>query len=229
MTQHLLDRPVWNALTTRQANFACGTARARRFAPYIGPFAGTFDDEPSSLAELVQLLPAEGPLLLVHAEPIALPAGALATVTEALQLVLHRLTGTAARAREHGIQPLGPEDFPAMLSLATLTRPGPFADRTPLLGEFWGVKQDGVLIAMAGERMKQDGFTEVSGVCTHPGARGRGLARMLSTLVTARILERGETPYLHAYATNAAALALYESLGFRVRARMHVASVTLKP
>jgi predicted GNAT family acetyltransferase len=78
---------------------------------------------------------------------------------------------------------------------------------------------------MAGERMRQVGFTEVSGVCTHPDARGRGLARMLSAIVAARIADRGETPYLHAYATNTAAIRIYESLGFALRGPVHAAVI----
>ncbi len=78
---------------------------------------------------------------------------------------------------------------------------------------------------MAGERMKQDGFTEVSGVCTHPDFQGRGLGRMLSVLMTHRVLERGEVPYLHAYATNAAAVGLYQSIGFELRSTMNVAVI----
>jgi predicted GNAT family acetyltransferase len=112
-----------------------------------------------------------------------------------------------------------------MMALATSTRPGPFARRTSSLGEFWGVRENGVLVAMAGTRMQQPGFTEVSGVCTHPEARGRGLASSLSALVSARILESGETPYLHAYATNTTAIRLYHSLGFRLRCPVHVAVV----
>jgi predicted GNAT family acetyltransferase len=78
---------------------------------------------------------------------------------------------------------------------------------------------------MAGERLAHHGFAEVSGVCTHPAARGRGLARVLSAHVVRRIVERGETPYLHAYATNTTAIQLYESLGFRLRRVMHVAAI----
>ena len=89
-----------------------------------------------------------------------------------------------------------------MLALATLTRPGPFFARTHQLGAFIGVKQDGRLVAMAGERMQPTGFTEVSGVCTHPDPRGRGYAGGLMRQVAARILARGETPFLHAYADN---------------------------
>jgi predicted GNAT family acetyltransferase len=70
---------------------------------------------------------------------------------------------------------------------------------------------------MAGERLKVIGFTEVSGVCVHPDFRGAGYARELSRLVAGRILARGETPFLHAFESNTAAITLYESLGFRLR------------
>jgi predicted GNAT family acetyltransferase len=103
-----------------------------------------------------------------------------------------------------------------------LTKPGPFTLQAQALGTFWGVKSDRRLIAMAGERLKQPGFTELSGVCTHPDFRGRGLGRTLSVFVANQIAARGETPYLHSYATNAEAIALYESIGFRIRTTLNV-------
>ena len=116
-----------------------------------------------------------------------------------------------------GLVEAGEADAAEMLALATLTEPGPFFEKTHRLGDFIGVKHMGRLVAMAGERMKPDGFTEVSGVCTHPDWRGRGYAAGLMRAVTARILARGETAFLHAYAANKGAIRLYESLGFSVR------------
>jgi predicted GNAT family acetyltransferase len=117
---------------------------------------------------------------------------------------------------------LGAKDAPAMMALTSLTNPGPFANRTHLLGEYWGIDQDGRLAAMAGERFKQPGFTEISGVCTHPDYRGRGYAMELCLKLADRISGRGETPYLHVYEGNTGARALYEKLGFRVRRNIHV-------
>jgi ribosomal protein S18 acetylase RimI-like enzyme len=219
----ILDRPVWSSLATVHAAFAIGDDRARRFAPDIGPLAGARDDEPDSLAALGALVPIDGSLLVLQVDPIVLPPATVVTTNApGVQLVLDRLVDVAPDDR---IVPLGDDDRAAMLELATLTKPGPFAARTSVLGEFVGVKEGGQLIAMAGERMKQPGFSEVSGVCTHPTARGRGLARSLSAHVARRILARGEVPYLHAYAANAAAIALYESLGFRLRTGVQVNAI----
>jgi predicted GNAT family acetyltransferase len=98
-----------------------------------------------------------------------------------------------------------------------LTRPGPFFAKTHLLGRFVGVRIGGRLVAMAGERLQGPGFTEVSGVCTHPDFRGRGLAGGLMRVVMGRILARGELPVLHVYTSNTGAVALYRTLGFAVR------------
>jgi predicted GNAT family acetyltransferase len=123
------------------------------------------------------------------------------------------------------IERLTDADASEMLELATLTKPGPFTLRAQALGEFFGVKIDGRLIAMAGELMKTDGFTEVSGVCTHPDFQGRGFGKLLSVFVAHRVLDRGETPFLHAFATNTAAIKLYESIGFELRTMMNAAMI----
>ncbi len=223
MTTDVLLRPVWTALSTRQAALAIGDDQARRFPPEIGTLAGVRDDSDDSLRALAALVPETGPLLLLQADPIAIPPGTIATITaEGVQMVAERIVPALLDAR---IERLTDADAPAMLALATLTKPGPFAAKTHTLGEFWGIKDDGVLVAMAGERTKLAGYTEVSGVCTHPAARGRGLARVLSAWMSARIAERGETPYLHAYAANTAAIELYRSLGFAIRRAMHVAAI----
>jgi ribosomal protein S18 acetylase RimI-like enzyme len=223
---HVLGRPVWHALSTRHAQHSIGADRARRFVPDISPLAGARDDDAASLAALAELIPVDGSVLLLQADPIVVPPNCVALKTaDGVQMVLDTLVDLPM----HDVVELNESDYPAMLALATLTRPGPFASRTPALGKFVGVKENGILIAMAGERLKHEGFTEVSGVCTHPDARGRGLARALSHVVARRIVERGETPYLHSYASNTAAIRLYESLGFRIRSKAYVAELARAP
>lgn len=115
---------------------------------------------------------------------------------------------------------LGPADVPDMLDLVERTQPGPFEPRTVELGTYLGIRRDGALVAMAGERLHPPGWTEISAVCTDPGHRGEGLATRLILAVAHGIRERGETPFLHTAASNTGAIRLYESLGFRLRRRV---------
>ena len=227
MTRHPLDRPVWSALTTRQRDLAIGDGLARRFDPEIGPFAAVAVDDDEHLAALGRLVAERGPVAMLQRGEIPRPSGTR-TVLEAdgVQLLLDRLVGVPATVE---LEPLGAGDAAEMHALAKLTEPGPFEARTHELGGFLGVRVDGRLVAMAGERMKPDGFTEVSGVCTHPDHRGHGYAAMLSTAVAERILARGELPFLHAFASNATAIALYERLGFRLRTPVRVLVVAPEP
>lgn len=218
-----LDRPVWASLVTHHASISVGDDLARRFRDDVNLFASARDDSEEALRALAGLIVPGQPAYVLQAPPIAVPPGC--TVTKhgvGVQMIATRgLADEAARERAVGdILPLDDADAAEMLALATLTQPGPFLARTHTMGRFLGVRIDGRLAAMAGERMRFPGHTEVSGVCTHPDFRGRGLARRLSAVVAARIEARGDLPFLHAWVDNRAAIALYESLGFAVRCRV---------
>lgn len=225
MTAHPLDHAAWSALTGRQSHLALTEAGARRFDPAYGVFAALGDDSPATLAGLAALVGAHGDVAMLQPDaPPAAPGVAVHSQDLGVQMVTERVT--PAPAPDFEMIPLGGADAPEMLALAALTQPGPFFERTHQLGDFFGVRVDGRLVAMAGERMKPDGHTEVSGVCTHPDWRGRGYAGALMRLVAQRILDRGETPFLHAYASNRGAIALYETLGFRLRREVLMTRLT---
>ncbi|GAA0543323.1 putative GNAT family acetyltransferase [Rhizomicrobium palustre] len=218
---HPLDRPIWNSLTTTHAGFSEGGARAKCYVPDVNVFAGAVDESPEALAALAELVAAGRQVYLLQVPEIVVPEGLVeAKRARGVQMV-------AARDLENipqtDIVALGEDDAAEMLELALLTEPGPFLQRTHLMGAFLGIRIDGRLAAMAGERFRFPGFTEVSGVCTHPDFRGHGLAHKLSAVVAAKIAARGETPFLHAWASNSAAIRLYESLGFAIRAEVDVA------
>lgn len=157
---------------------------------------------------------------VVQAAPIPdLPGLAVRLRRPAVQMVF---AGDPPDGNDDEIAPLGEPDAEQMLALATLTEPGPFRRDTRLMGNFVGVKRNGRLAAMAGERMHPPGHIELSGVCTHPDFRGEGLATRLSAHVTRAILTRGETPFLHAWKDNFGAIALYEKPGYRIRREMNV-------
>jgi len=161
------------------------------------------------------------PVLVVQAAAIPeLPGLTLVLCRAAVQMVHD---GTPPGGDDRDIVPLGEPDAPEMLALATLTNPGPFRERTRLMGDFFGVRREGRIAAMAGQRLRPPGHIELSGVCTHPDFRGEGLATRLSAHVTRAIVARGETPFLHAWKDNSGAIALYEKLGYRIRREMNVA------
>ncbi|MFT3997933.1 MAG: GNAT family N-acetyltransferase, partial [Asticcacaulis sp.] len=187
--------------------------------PPYGPFAATANPSPAGLKALADIPCGPDGLWVVETTPADAPEGMWREVSaECFQMVAKTITPGPA---PEGVRELGPDDYADMLDLARMTRPGPFAERTGALGRFVGLRFEGQLVAMAGERMRLDGFTEVSGVCTHPDHRGRGYAAGLMRLIAAGILTRGETPFLHSYASNAVANALYENMGFAVRRSLY--------
>lgn len=223
MPEHPLDRPIWHALVTRQSHLAVGAGAALRFRTDHAQFAATPDDSPESLAAVGALIARTGPAVLFQSRGLQIPPGTTAEKgAPGIQMVAEAIVPAIPIKFEE----LGDADAPEMVALATLTEPGPFFERTNRLGDFVGVRHEGKLIAMAGERLRLPGYTEVSGVCTHPDFRGRGLAGNLMRVVASRILARGEQPFLHSYADNHTAIALYEALGFRYRCDMPIAFVT---
>jgi len=218
---HPLDRPVWNGLTTRQAHLAVGDpTTALRFVPEINVFGGTPDNTPDQLTALGALTPADGGVAIVERHRIVPPRSLIAMIQDPVhQMAAARI---AAPDEDQCIVPLGDADAAEMRALAELTQPGPFYARTHEMGEFVGIRENGRLIAMTGERMRVPGFTEISAVCTHPDARGRGLAAKLMRVVAAKIVARGEQLFLHVYPHNKSAIAVYEKLGFRHRADMQL-------
>lgn len=220
-----LDRPVWASLQ-HQSHWGLGDKRARRFHRDVNCFAATPDESADSLTALAELVqPGDDSVYLLQVPPITVPPGLQAAkVAQGVQMV-----ATRRLPADDGVLVLGDADAAEMLALATQTQPGPFLARTHTMGRFVGLRVNGRLAAMAGERMRFPGHIEVSGVCTHPDFRGRGLARRLSASVTADIQRRGERPFLHAWTTNTAAIELYESLGFEVRTAVNVAVLQHEP
>jgi len=121
-----------------------------------------------------------------------------------------------------GVVELGERDVSAMRDLVGLTKPGPFGPRTHELGRFLGVWDDGQLVAMAGERMKMPGYTEITVVCTHPSRRGQGLGKDMVNSISRKIRARGDIPFLHVFSNNAPAIALYRRLGFTLRRQLQL-------
>lgn len=226
---NLLDRPVWSSLSTAHAGLSLGDELARRYLPEVNRFASARDDSEPALRALAGLLAPSDQVFMLQVPPIRTPAGLVVTkAATGVQMVAAAALAPPGEGAD-GILALGEADAAEMLALATLTEPGPFLRHTHRMGRFVGIRVDGRLAAMAGERFHFPGYTEVSGVCTHPDFRGQGMARRLSRHVAAAIAARGETAFLHAWKHNDAAIALYRSLGFRWRCDVNVAVVERAP
>jgi predicted GNAT family acetyltransferase len=216
-SDHPLDQVIWNALTTVQSHWSRGDALARRFRPEFARFAAMPVLAPAGFAALAADLDADEVVALFEADDI--DPGPRFDVVDRKNLV--QMVGAPSGAvRDPGrFRLLRAADVPAMTALATATAPGPWYERTAELGRFVGFESGGRLVAMAGERMRVPGHTEISAVCCHPDWRGQGLAGDLVRLVAQGIVARGETPFLHVLAENTGAIGLYDKLGLRRRPR----------
>ncbi|NNM77265.1 GNAT family N-acetyltransferase [Sphingomonas sp. ID1715] len=215
MDDTLLDRPVWHALTSRQAGLAVSDGQARRYRPDINVFAAGAEYDAATLASLGTLAQMGETMVIIEGDAAPPVPG---TRVDRVRLVNQMVwDGRASPPSDFAHQPLGDADAGEMLALATLTAPGPFSAATHLMGDFIGVRDGGQLAAMAGQRFRLPGYAEVSAVCTHPDHRGKGHAGKLMQVLIARILAEGDTPFLHTYPDNAGAIRLYETLGFRFR------------
>ncbi len=222
MTAHPLDRPIWSMLTGRQAHLAEGDARALRIDRGYGVFGVAADTGAAAQAALAALVPEEGELWIVEGEPWPVPDGTREVKRAVLAQMVADGAPPAPRDGEPDILALGEADVAEMAALADHAKPGPWGPATHRYGPFFGIREQGRLLAMAGQRILVPGMAEVSGVATWADCRGRGLARALIGHVMREMVARGETPFLHSYADNAGAIGLYESLGFRIRREVHV-------
>ena len=227
---HPLDNIIWQALTTRQAHLAESSDSARRFIPEISPLAALAAPTGEAYDSLHHLVSAGDIVGLFLEKPHSPVTGwSLLRTAPLLQMIhengSHPESNHSQRqaCQSYDFVPLGTADVPEMLALTKMTEPGPFNSRTHELGTYLGIRGEGKLVAMAGERMKVPGHTEVSAVCTHPDYTGRGYARSLMLEIMQRIRGRGETPFLHVRADNVRAIELYRKIGFHDRLRGHYA------
>jgi ribosomal protein S18 acetylase RimI-like enzyme len=225
---HPLDNIIWQALTTRQTRFAESFGEARRFMPEVTLLGAFREPTPAGYESLGELLGGREAIGVFLEKPYQPRAGwEFVAGAPLLQMVCGNGNAPSASRVESDPEPveLGNADSPEMIELTALTKPGPFGKRTHELGTYLGIRREGKLVAMAGERMKVPGWTEVSAVCTHPEHTGHGYARILMMEVMQRIRSCGETPFLHVREDNLRAIELYERLGFRRRVRGYFAVV----
>lgn len=219
-----LDNPVYAALTGAHARFAQASGRVRRYQVDVAPFVG-LPSRPTAAdwQDAAGLVAPGAHAAVLHGSAEAPPGWERIRAFDVVQMIGEHVAGVDCPQAI----PLGAGDVPEMLELVAETEPGPFLNRTIELGDYLGIRSDGALVAMAGERLRFDGWTEISGVCTMPTHRGLGLASGLVSALITGIQRRSQRAFLHVLGTNASAIRVYEQLGFRVR---RTATITvLKP
>ena len=211
-----LDNPVWSCLRTRHAHLAQGGPLALRYPAAFSPLSGMPTDAAENVEALQNLFTA-GEEFDVRGEFVSSTPPKWETRGRIRVVQMVRRDKAPLPVEGEPISALGAADVADMLALVAVTHPGPFRERTIELGAFVGIRLQGRLLAMAGERLWIGDHREVSGVCTHPETQGRGFARVLLGHVINRMLGAGQIPFLHVDSRNERAITLYEALGFARR------------
>lgn len=211
----LLKNPIWSALTSTQSHFAIGGALAKRYPAEVAPFMAVAEPSDAAARACAELVAPDEIINLVGVAPKLEAGWELLASADIVQMVW-RSDAPMPKEDMSGITLLGAADTADMIALTTLVFPGYFRPRTPEMGEYYSIRQDGRFAAMAGERMKLSGHEEISAVCTHPDFVGRGYAARLINLLVAKQLKRGITPFLHVSQPNTRARNLYTRLGFEI-------------
>lgn len=218
-----LSNVVWASLSEAPEAFVERFGDGAMYRPEYAPFGAARDYSAESVGHIGAMLKPEQKIILFSTSKPEIPSG-FDVVLEATgyQMIAEK---NFTKPTDVRISRLGAEDVPDMSRLVELTKPGPFSSRTIELGNFFGIRENGKLVAMGGERLAAGKYIEVSAVCTHPDWRGQGLGRILVEYISATIQLRDRVPFLHVYTTNSSAIRLYEELGFKISRTLHVTAI----
>lgn len=223
----LLENLMWHSLVGPHAHLSEGSGPVRRYHPDVALFVAVEHVSAEAWDALQELVGSKRTVLLTGATVAAVPDGWVRHFQGlGHQMVLRRPEQLAPVDPTVRIETMTAADVPQMLALVEVTQPGPFRPRTIEMGSYFGVYDgDRQLIALAGERLRAGGYTEISAVATHPSVRRRGLAALLTSHVARHIASRGDTPLLHVASTNETAKRVYDRLGFESRKELEWVAV----
>jgi ribosomal protein S18 acetylase RimI-like enzyme len=222
--EHILDNPIYNALSTGNKHLALGSDTAKFFIPEVAPFAGLKENSSVYFNELREISEAEASFILFTPVHLEIPKTWNITGQMDLQQMVFEQEAPTQR-RNYDFIDLDQEHVSRMLSLTSLTKPGPFLSRTIEFGKYKGIFEGNDLIAMAGQRFQPLPYVEISAVCTHPDHLRKGYASALLSAQIRLIQEVGCIPFLHVRADNYSAIGAYERLGFTTRSQMFVYAI----
>jgi ribosomal protein S18 acetylase RimI-like enzyme len=208
-----LDNPTWYALTSTHKPIGIGTSKAKRYPANVLPFVGFDIDAVYPLGTLQHEVRPGEVIYIIGELPKLPPSWVILGEIEGDQMVCEKLIAVKYEDDVELLK-LGESDIPEMYALINSVQPGFFKEDTAKIGTYYGVRVDGKLVSMAGERLKMTGLSEVSAVCTHPDYTGKGYAGQLVSLVAKQMILQNKIPFLHVVSSNDRAIKLYERLGF---------------
>ena len=218
----VLINPVWEALSSRQSHFNRGSQSLKYFPQDVSPFIGLKNWDTEDLVDLENNIPGNRSFSFMIAKEVTIPSSFEIIFSIPLyQMICTKLIPFSTTTTK--IENLGEKDIPRMLALTELTKPGPFYERTIDFGNYIGIFKKEELIAMAGERLQLNGFTEISAICTKPEYLGKGYASLLLSKACERTIQEGNTPFLHVRKDNVRAIQVYQKLGFTINCDVYFA------
>jgi predicted GNAT family acetyltransferase len=221
-TNSVLDNPIWNALNTGDVLKNKGNEHVRHFDINTAPFIGMANWNEDSQRKIIELDEPEREWFLLIADTINLIDELVLLVTMPIhQFICTNLNRAPIKDNQIQLLPLNESHIEEMITLTALTKPGPFSKDTIRFGNYHGIFEDGKLVAMGGERMHVANYTEISAICTHPNAQGKGYAASITQFLAAAIIEKGQIPFLHARTDNEKAIEVYKRLGFELRTTVY--------
>lgn len=221
-TENKLDNPVWNSLSESHKEFAVEYGSIKFYDPNYGPFGGFIKVENTAIATK-EYSDLTDNFFVVGEKPEINSSLKIAKELVCLQMIINEKIQLPIDVE---IVKLTLDHNEVLCDLVNLVQPCYFKNKTILLGDYYGIFKDNQLIAITGERMKMNAFTEVSAIITHPDHTGKGYAKQLITHVVNAIFDQGKIPFLHVAETNFGAIALYEKLGFTTRRKMSFWNIT---
>jgi len=216
MNAEKLDNPTWYALTETHKEFAIDYNGIKFYHPDYCPFGG-FINENATKNGIDNYAQLQNSFYVVGNRPV-FDGVFLEKELVCDQMLLDQKIDLEISHPITALESITQKK--ELFELVDLVQPGYFKSKTADLGNYYGIYSAGKLVAVTGERMKMDGYTEVSAVVTHPEHTGRGYAKQLVTYTCNQIFNADQFPYLHVADTNVGAIALYEKLGFRTRRKM---------